>query len=86
MAIGIPYFAVMTTVLSQNVNKTLEKFRNKFNLSCGTLASFYVIVGSIVIILIPARTFMAVEGIKIYSISTNIFICTVLGIYKQQFT
>lgn len=68
MAIGIPYFAVMTTVLSQNVNKTLEKFRNKFNLSCGTLASFYVIVGSIVIILIPARTFMAVEGIKIYSI------------------
>jgi len=62
MAIGVPYFAYMTTVLSQNINQMLDDLRSLLACSELTIKTLYILGGFLFIIYIPCKIFMAIEG------------------------
>ena len=68
MAIGIPYFAFMTTILSQNINNCLVNIRQCLGCKERTIKWIYISFGFIIIVLLPSATFMAIEGMALWSV------------------
>ncbi|CAG5105386.1 Oidioi.mRNA.OKI2018_I69.chr1.g2085.t1.cds [Oikopleura dioica] len=58
-AIGIPYFAYMTSVISQSINNGLDRLTKKFGVTTSRL--IYVLGGISVLVVIPVVGFVRIE-------------------------
>ena len=63
--IGIPYFAYMISVIADVINKSIIKIRDSQNMPHSRIKFFYVLIGTILLIVIPARIFILLEGMLI---------------------
>ncbi|CBY34429.1 unnamed protein product [Oikopleura dioica] len=57
--IGIPYFAYMTSVISQSINNGLDRLTKKFGVTISRL--IYVVGGIFILIIVPVVGFIRIE-------------------------
>ena len=67
MCFGIPYFAYLTTIVSENINNFLGRLEIRAlgvsNLrSCSIIRQLYIVGGIFIIVILPSLFFAKVEG------------------------
>ena len=59
---GIPYFAYLISMMADLINVAIMWAKTRHNMSAQITAAIYIIGGTILMIAIPARIFILVEG------------------------
>ena len=65
---GIPYFAYLISMMADLINVAIMWAKTRHNMSAQITAAIYIIGGTILMIAIPARIFILVEGKSRWSI------------------
>ena len=66
MCIGVPYFAWMTTLLSQWINVSLRTVtQQKLGFRFSSFQLLYIFGGFVVLILLPTFIFTKIEGVHV---------------------